>query len=61
MPRFLILKMTLHMCWDGATKMVLDLRKITKKLFVFSLLLLNKVTLMHSTIWECVIKMVLEL
>ena len=34
---------------------------MTKKLFVFTLLLLNKVTLVHSTIWECVIKMVLEL
>ena len=34
---------------------------MTKKLFVFTLLLRNKVTLMHSTIWDCVIKMVMEL
>ena len=34
---------------------------MTKKLFVFSLLLLNKITLQHSTIWVCVIKIVLEL
>ena len=34
---------------------------MTKKLFVFSRLLLKKVTLMHRTIWDCVIKMVLEL
>ena len=32
-----------------------------KKLFVFSLLLLNKVTLVHSTGWDGVIKMVMEL
>ena len=26
---------------------------MTKKLFVFSLLLLNKDTLLHRTIWDC--------
>ena len=34
---------------------------MTKKLFVFSLLLRNKVTLEHRTIWQYVIKLVMEL
>ena len=35
--------------------------RLTKKLFIFSLLLLNKVIMMHSIILDCVITMVLEL